>query len=167
MEEETQKTGMSKNMIMVGIAVVVIIAVIAAGGFVLTRNKQQAVVEVPKQDSATGAMQENGNSQNGTTAYKDGKYEAVGEYSYHSGKESIDVTVTLTNGVIEEVDVKALAKSSISKEKQADFIANYKEQVVGKNIDEVNLGKISGSSLTPLGFNAALDDIKSQAKVSS
>lgn len=167
MEEEAQKQGMNKNMIMVGIAVVVIIAVIAAGGFVFTRNKQQSVVEAPKQDSTTGAMQENGSAQNGTSTYKDGKYEAVGEYSYHSGKESIDVTVTLANGLIQEVDVQALAKSAISKEKQADFIANYKEQVVGKNIDEVNLGKISGSSLTPLGFNAALEDIKAQAKVSS
>jgi len=167
MEEEAQKQGMNKNMIMVGIAVVVIIAVIAAGGFVFTRNKQQSVVEAPKQDSTTGAMQENSSAQNGTSIYKDGKYEAVGEYSYHSGKESIDVTVTLANGLIQEVDVQALAKSAISKEKQADFIANYKEQVVGKNIDEVNLGKISGSSLTPLGFNAALEDIKAQAKVSS
>jgi hypothetical protein len=36
--------------------------------------------------------------------------------------------------------------------------------VVGKNIDEVNLGKVSGSSLTPIGFNNAIEDIRSQAK---
>lgn len=166
MEEETQKTGMNKNMIMIGIAVVVIIAAIAIGGFVLTKNKEQAVVETPQDETVTGAMEET--SEAGTTAtYKDGTYEAKGAYSYHSGTESIDVTVTLANGVVEDVEVVAQAKAPISKEKQADFIANYKEQVVGKNIDEINLGKISGSSLTPIGFNAAIEDIKAQAQASS
>ncbi len=165
MEEEAKKTGISKTMIMVGIAVVIIIAAVAIGGFVLTKNKEQAVVEAP-QESVTGAMSETREA--GTKAtYKDGTYEAKGEYSYHSGTESIDVTVTLANGVIEDVEVVAQAKAPTSKKIQADFIANYKEQVVGKNIDEVNLGKISGSSLTPVGFNAALEDIKAQAQASS
>lgn len=165
MEEETQKTGMNKNMIMVGIAVVVIIAAVAIGGFVLSKNKEQAVVETPQ--DTTGSMQETSEQGSVTGNYKDGTYEAVGEYSYHSGTESIDVTVTLKGGVIEDVDVVAQAKAPISKEKQEDFIANYKEQVVGKNIDEVKLGKISGSSLTPIGFNAALEEIKAQAQASS
>lgn len=166
MEEETQKTGVNKNMIMVGIAVVIIIAAVAIGGFVLSKNKEQAVVETPQQDT-TGAMQETSEQGAVTGNYKDGTYGAVGEYSYHSGTESIDVTVTLKGGVIEDVDVVAQAKAPISKEKQEDFIANYKEQVVGKNIDEVKLGKISGSSLTPIGFNAAIEEIKAQAQASS
>ena len=165
MEEETQKTGMNKNMIMVGIAVVIIIAAVAIGGLVLSKNKEQAVVETPQ--DTTGTMQETSEQGAMTGNYKDGTYEAVGEYSYHSGTESIDVTVTLKGGVIENVDVVAQAKAHISKEKQEDFIANYKEQVVGKNIDEVKLGKISGSSLTPIGFNAALEEIKAQAQASS
>lgn len=166
MEEETQKTGMNRNMIMVGVAVVVIIAAVAIGGFVISKNKEQVVVETPQQDTS-GAMQETSEQGAANGNYKDGTYEAVGEYSYHSGTETIDVTVTLKGGVIEDVDVVAQAKSPISKDKQEDFIANYKEQVVGKNIDEVELGKISGSSLTPIGFNAAIEEIKAQAQASS
>lgn len=166
MEEETQKQWMNKNMIMVGIAVVVIIVAVAIGGFVLTKNKEQAVMEIPKDENVIGVMEET-SEERATATYKDGTYEAKGTYSYHSGAESIDVTVTLANGIIEEVEVVAQAKAPVSKEKQADFIANYKEQVVGKNIAEVNLGKISGSSLTPIGFNAALEDIKAQAQAGS
>ena len=167
MEEETRKQGMNKNMIMIGVAVVVIIAAVAIGGFVLTKNKEQAVVETPQDENVTGAMTETSEQGAMTGNYKDGTYEAKGIYSYHSGTESIDVTVTLANGAIEDVEVVGQAKAPISKQKQEDFIANYKEQVVGKNIDEVNLGKISGSSLTPIGFNAALEDIKAQAQASS
>jgi hypothetical protein len=35
--------------------------------------------------------------------------------------------------------------------------------VVGRNIDEVNLSKVAGSSGTPEGFNAAIQRIKAQA----
>jgi hypothetical protein len=42
--------------------------------------------------------------------------------------------------------------------------ADYKQYVVGKKIDEVQLTKVSGSSLTPQGFNDALAKIKAEAK---
>lgn len=45
------------------------------------------------------------------------------------------------------------------------FAQNYKPLVIGKNIDEVQLGKVSGSSLTPMGFNDALAKIKTQAQI--
>jgi hypothetical protein len=46
---------------------------------------------------------------------------------------------------------------------QTDFAANYKTQVIGKKIEGLELSKISGSSLTPKGFNDALEKIRSQA----
>jgi len=36
--------------------------------------------------------------------------------------------------------------------------------VIGKNIADVQLSRVSGSSLTPEGFNNALATIKSQAQ---
>ena len=36
--------------------------------------------------------------------------------------------------------------------------------VVGKNIDEVAITKVAGSSLTPKGFTDALEKIKADAK---
>lgn len=35
--------------------------------------------------------------------------------------------------------------------------------VVGRNIDEIKVGRIAGSSRTPDGFNAALERIKAEA----
>jgi hypothetical protein len=36
--------------------------------------------------------------------------------------------------------------------------------VVGKSVDEVSLSRVAGSSLTSLGFNNALTQIKEDAK---
>jgi uncharacterized protein with FMN-binding domain len=173
MEENNSSTssdssGSKKGLIIAAVAVIVILA-IAAGGFAfMNMNKKSestnttAVESADTQAEATPeAMQEEAAS---TNAYKDGTYEATGTYSYHSGTESVKVSVTLENGKVEDVTVVSLAKAPTSKQMQADFIAHYKSMVVGKNIDDVKLSKVSGSSLTSGGFNAAIEDIKSQAK---
>lgn len=159
MEEQTN-TKSNKNTIIMIVAVVIIITLVVGGAAVLKmNNKEQAVVETPA-DNTSGADA----APEAAVTYKDGEYSAQGTYSYHSGTESIGVTLTLKDGVIEDVEVEEMAKAPTSKEMQADFAANYKSEVVGKNIDEVNLGKVSGSSLTPKGFNDAIEQIKTQAK---
>ncbi len=95
--------------------------------------------------------------------YKDGTYSTVGTYKSPAGPEEIGVTVTLKNDIITDVTVVPKATAIKSKVMQADFIANYKTMVVGKNIAGLNLGKVSGSSLTPKGFNDAIDKIEAQA----
>ncbi len=158
MEEEGQKSG-NKNMIIMIAAVVIIIALVVGGAVVLKmNNKEQATVQAPANSDSAAQPSAAGST------YKDGEYSAQGTYSYHSGTESIGVTLTLKDGVVESVEVEEMAKAPTSKVMQADFAANYKSEVVGKNIDEINLGKISGSSLTPKGFNDALSQIKAQAK---
>jgi len=48
---------------------------------------------------------------------------------------------------------------------QKIFTDNYKPMVIGKSLDEVcTLGKVSGSSLTPMGFDAACVKIQAEAK---
>lgn len=165
MEEQVSTSGGNKNLILVVVAVIVIIALVAGGVFFYMKNKNQSSVQAPAaQNNGTNQIQPDTPDKSSNAGYKDGTYEAVGSYAYHSGTESIKVSVTLSSGVVKDVTVTPQAKNPVSKEKQADFIANYKEMVIGKNIDEVKLSKVSGSSLTPIGFNAALDDIKSQAK---
>ena len=97
--------------------------------------------------------------------YKDGVYTAVGVYSAPSGSEDLSVSITLKNNIITDATVTNTAKNDISKKLQDMFISGYKSYVVGQNIDTIKLNKISGSSLTPKGFNDALDKIKLQAKV--
>lgn len=99
-----------------------------------------------------------------TVNYKDGVYEQLGNYMSPAGAEQIDVKVTLKNGIITESDVTAKASQPISKMKQEAFINGYKSFVVGKNINDLQLGKVAGASLTPKGFNDALEKIKAQAK---
>ena len=50
-----------------------------------------------------------------------------------------------------------------SLELQRRFAAAVPKVVVGKPIDQVNVGKLAGSSNTPKGFNAAIRQIKDQA----
>ena len=46
---------------------------------------------------------------------------------------------------------------------QGEFIDGVNAIVVGKPIDELQVSKVSGSSLTSGGFNAAIDQIKKEA----
>lgn len=159
MEEETQKSN-KNTMIMIAAVVIILVLVVGSAAVLKMNNKDQAAVEAPA-DTGTSAGEV---SPEGSVTYKDGEYSAQGEYSYHSGTESIGVSLTLKDGVVESVEVELMATSPTSKSMQEDFAANYESEVVGKSIDEINLGKISGSSLTPKGFNDAIEQIKNQAK---
>jgi uncharacterized protein with FMN-binding domain len=97
-------------------------------------------------------------------SYKDGTYTEKGRYISPGGGESIEVTVTIANDVITSASVTPNATSGEAKEYQDDFISGYKSQVVGKDIDEVSLSRVAGSSLTSNGFNAALELIRADAQ---
>ncbi len=116
------------------------------------------------QNNTNQAEMVNETQMNKSAMYQDGVYEMVGEYVSPGGPETVGVTITLANGVITDANVEVLATRPASVDKQTDFAANYKPMVIGKNIDEVVLTKVSGSSLTPKGFNDALEKIKQQAK---
>ena len=98
-----------------------------------------------------------------TQTYKDGTYTATGEYKSPGGMEALGVTVTMSDGVVVEVSVEAKATVPISKNMQKLFVDNFKPLVIGKKISDLQLSKVSGSSLTPKGFNDALTKIKAQS----
>lgn len=94
--------------------------------------------------------------------YTDGEYEAEGLYS--GGKKSIIVKVELSDDKIKHVEVTPntlTIKRSLSL--QQKFAEAVPEVVVGRAIDEVQLDKLAGSSLTTKGFNDALQKIKTEA----
>ncbi|WP_433369734.1 hypothetical protein ACQPZX_44145 [Actinoplanes sp. CA-142083] len=95
------------------------------------------------------------------TRYTDGTYSATGQYG--SGPSFIDVTVTLTDGVITAVTVGPQATNPTSLDYQNRFAAAVPAVVVGRPIDEVNVSHLAGSSGTPDGFNAAIEQIKTKA----
>lgn len=99
-----------------------------------------------------------------TTKYKNGTYTASGSYSTPESTESITITVTVENDVVTATSAQNTAKDRESKDWQGDFISGYKSQVVGRALASLNLGKVSGSSLTPTGFNNAIAKIRTQAQ---
>lgn len=158
MEEEQ-----SSNKLVVGIVVVVLIAAATAGVvFWTNRSSNQQTVSDDTNKTAQPSTSSNTSASNGT--YKDGTFTAEGSYSTPGGQESIDVKITLSGGVITAADVTQKPISQEARTYQAAFVSGYKSQVVGKKIDDVSLSRVSGSSLTPNGFNNALDTIKSDAK---
>lgn len=96
--------------------------------------------------------------------YKDGTYAATGTYLSPGGRESIELTVTIKNGVITETSLVENATSLEGKEYQGHFQHGYKELVVGKKVNGLSLTRVAGSSLTSNGFNDALDEIRDQAR---
>lgn len=98
------------------------------------------------------------------SAYKDGTYSADGSYDTPESSEHISVSVTLQNGLITATNITSTPRERQSQQYQTKFISGYKSLVLGKPIEEVRLSRVSGSSLTSAGFNAALGAIKNQAK---
>ncbi len=99
------------------------------------------------------------------SGYKNGQYSSTGNYNSPGGGETISVTVTLSDGIITSSSVTGHAENPTSRQFQSMFIAGYSPLVVGKSIDQVSLSKVSGSSLTPRGWNDAVAKIMLQAKV--
>lgn len=163
-EEQTQTTPKKGNTAKLAIiaVVVVLLIVISVIGF-NTMNSKKTTEDVTT-NGTPNTNEANGTETPNTSAYKNGTYTQVGEYVSPGGPETVSVTLTFTDGVISDAVVTPQAVRPISKEKQADFTANFKPFVIGKNIDEVMLTKVSGSSLTPKGFNDALDKIKAEAQ---
>jgi uncharacterized protein with FMN-binding domain len=99
------------------------------------------------------------------TVYKDGTYSATGSYMSPGGYDEIGVTLTLSKDVITSVSATNGAGDGTSSRYIDKFISGFKSYVVGQNIADVHLTKVSGASLTPKGFNDAIAQIKTKAKV--
>lgn len=157
------------NKMIVGIVVVAVIAAAATGVIIWSSrdNGQQTVSDDTNrtaQQPTSGSANSGNMSSMHSSEYKDGTYTTEGKYLTPGGQESIDVKVTLVDGTITNAVVTQKPISREAHTYQAAFVSGYKSQVVGKKIDDVSLSRVAGSSLTPNGFNSALDTIKTQAE---
>lgn len=96
--------------------------------------------------------------------YKDGSYSALGHYQSPGGTETMKVTLTLASGVITALDVTSVQVDPTAAGYEADFEGGVNAVVVGRPISTLRVGAIGGSSLTSIGFNAAIATIRSEAK---
>lgn len=144
------------NGVMIGTVVALIVAVGAYGFFKYTK-KETINVEVPVPTPIPTQT---------TTSYlyKDGNFTATGNYNSPGGAEEIVVNVSVKDDVITDASVEVKATRPASLNWQNVVKDNIKSLVVGKKLDEVVLDKVSGSSLTPKGWNDAIAKIKVSAK---
>ena len=98
------------------------------------------------------------------STYKDGTYSADGNYVSPNGTETVGVELTLAGGTVTAVNITQHPSNPNTRKFQGEFAGGISEQVVGKNIDELNVSKVAGSSLTSGGFNQAVEHIKSEAQ---
>lgn len=97
--------------------------------------------------------------------YADGTYTATGSYRTPESIEQVLVTISLVDGVVTGVEVVGDPQTNDSRRFQGQFIGGIADHVVGKSIDEINVRRVSGSSLTSGGFKQALEDIREQAEI--
>jgi len=96
-------------------------------------------------------------------SYVDGTYTADGSYQAPSGTESITVELTLVDDTITDITVTPHATNPTAKGMQTNFAGGIADQVVGQDIDKLNVTRVSGSSLTSGGFKIAIAAIKEDA----
>lgn len=150
------------NAAVIAVIIVVLLAAVAGGAYYIMNRKDETGTEGTTTDSSTQQPASDTPSTN-TGSYKNGTYTATGSYISPGGQESVDVEVTLENGVIASATVTPHPAAATSTQYQSEFVNNFKPLVVGKSIDEVKLSRVAGSSLTSGGFNEAIEKIKDDA----
>ena len=164
-EETTQEKSGGGSGTIIGIIAVVVI--LALAGVVYERNakqKTETIAMTPQKKVSVQPQHTSSASAMPKILFKDGTYSAEGDYITHVGQKHVKVTITLKNDIVTNADVISEADDSMSQHFQDSFISGYKPMVIGKDITKIHLGKVAMSSLTPNGFNAALQTIEQQAK---
>ncbi|MEV8253241.1 FMN-binding protein [Rhodoglobus sp. NPDC076762] len=116
----------------------------------------------PSTGNDSGSADVNASDASGAD-YADGTYTESGDYTSPNGAEKVDVTLTLESNTVTDVTVVGYGENPNSIQFQGEFIDGIADEVVGKNIDELSVDKVAGSSLTSGGFNKAVDAIKADA----
>ncbi len=105
------------------------------------------------------AVEVNTTVESNTTALN-GTFHLTSTYMSPAGEEPMDATVTLKDNVITAVEAKNVAHAPMSKNFQDKFAAGIAGQIVGKNIEDVQVTYVNGSSLTAKAFNKALHELE-------
>jgi uncharacterized protein with FMN-binding domain len=164
----------------IGLMVIVLLTVIGTAGAVAYNNRPLASQQSMASNTSLGTSSTSlnaGTQSAGTTptsnttptspssTYKDGTYTSNGSFYTPNGSEQIGVTITLASNKITNVSIDS---SSISSNTSYEYTSLFKDginqAVDGQNIKDVQVGRISGASLTPIGFNSALEIIKNEAQ---
>jgi hypothetical protein len=166
MEQASDK----KRQLLATVAVLAVTVIIVMAAVITTKKPANTTTSEDANTTDTTATPETTTSSTSTTSvqssgsYKNGSYKATGNYTSPDGAQQITISVSLKDDTVVATSATKGANGRDSEEYQGKFISGYKSQVIGKAIDSLQLNHVSGSSLTPQGFNDALDKIKQQAE---
>lgn len=157
-----------KRELVATLAVLIIIVAIVGAAHAANSKQPTTTVASTSSHTPTTTMPTSGSSNTSTTStnggFTDGTYTATGVYNSPGGEEEITVSVTLKDGVVTATSAQSGANDPNAQEYQDQFIAVYKQSVIGKNIVDIDLSRVAGSSLTSQGFNDAIQQIESKAQ---
>lgn len=134
----------------------------ASGGDPANTSAAETPAAAPTTGTSSTSMATTGSG--GASAYKDGTYSADGNYVSPNGTETVGVELTLAAGKVTDVQITTHPSNPNTRKFQGEFAGGIAGQIVGKDIDSLNVSKVAGSSLTSGGFNDAVEQIKSEAK---
>ncbi len=98
--------------------------------------------------------------------YTDGTYTVRGVYG--GAPSYMTVTVTLSDDIINDVTVEPMPENNdTSRGYQERFAAAVPSEVIGKSLDDVEVGVLAGASGCADGFNDAISKIREQAGTSN
>jgi FMN-binding domain. len=106
----------------------------------------------------------NGGGSSVTGPYADGTYTEDGSYLSPAGEQTVTVKLTMAADKITAITVTPHATDPTAEQYQAMFAQGVGALVVGKDIDQLSVSRVAGSSLTSGGFNKAIAAIKAAAK---
>ncbi|KQP97551.1 MULTISPECIES: FMN-binding protein [unclassified Rathayibacter] len=128
-----------------------------------TETAEETSSPAATSESTAAATDDSAAAATTDSAYADGTYDAEGTYTSPGGNESVGVSITLEGGVVTAVTVTPESENATGKQYQSRFASGISGEVVGKSLDELDVTKVSGSSLTSGGFNEAVETIKADA----
>lgn len=146
------------------------LAALAACSSTATAGSDSAESTAPSSAAATPSSSEAAPETEASSApaadaspYADGTYEADGSYTSPGGNESVGVSLTLEGGTVAAVTVTPESENPTGQQYQERFAGGISGEIVGKPLDELEVTKVAGSSLTSGGFNDAVETIKADA----
>ncbi len=98
--------------------------------------------------------------------YKNGTFTEEGGYISPGGPETITVSLSIENDTVKKVTLTSTTKIEKSKTYQGLFLEGLNKEIVGKKLSDIGtFSRLNGSSLTGKGFNIALKQIETDAKI--
>lgn len=99
-----------------------------------------------------------------SSQYRSGRYTATGHYLTPGGNESIAVTLDVQGDTVTASAIEVEAKSPTARQFQEQFRSTIARQITARPLSTLSVSRVSGASLTSLGFDQALTRIRQDAK---